>query len=138
MLYLAFITIFSAFVVSDMRRIHARKGDCCGLCCCRYDSVVCCRGHFLTSRQRAFLNPDKGDQGADPPKEDASGEYASSAERVIATVFAPSILTREGRGTILVSWCLLAVWAVYGITQMKSTFSMEFFIPKGSYTDMFH
>ena len=93
----------------------------------------------MTSRQRSFLNPDKAEQEADQPKDDSNPQqYASSAERVIATVFAPSILSREGRGTILVSWALLAAWAVYGITQMKSTFSMEFFIPKGSLTDEFH
>ena len=64
-------------------------------------------------------------------------EYSSAVERMMATVFAPSILNDKGIKTIILTWALLAVWAVYGITQMKSTFSMEFFIPKGSLTDKF-
>ena len=149
MLYFAFITIFSAFIVSDLRRIHNRKGDCCGLCCCKYDSVLCCRGHFLSSRQREFLSPESKDKEPEESqgkldriqvekKEQGPPLYSSSAERIIADVFAPSILSKQGRITILVSWAILAVWAIYGMAQLKSTFSMEFFIPKGTYTDAFH
>jgi len=50
MLYLSMLTIFTPFLVSDLRRMHSKKGDCCGLCCCKVDSAICCRGKFLTQR----------------------------------------------------------------------------------------
>ena len=48
MLYFSFLTIFSPWFVNDMRRAHKRKGDCCGLCCCKEDSVIWCRGFFVS------------------------------------------------------------------------------------------
>ena len=49
-LYVCFISIFSAWFVIDLRRMHTLKGDCCGLCCCKLESVFCCKGFFLTTK----------------------------------------------------------------------------------------
>ena len=49
-LYLSFLTIFSPWFVNDLRRQHKLKGDCCGLCCCKEDIIICCRGKLLTRR----------------------------------------------------------------------------------------
>ena len=54
MLYLCVLTIFCPLLVFDLRRQHAMKGDCCRLCCCKEDSIICCRGYFLTDKQRKF------------------------------------------------------------------------------------
>ena len=48
MLYFSFLTIFSPWFVEDLRRQHARKVDCCGLFCCKENSILCCRGALLT------------------------------------------------------------------------------------------
>ena len=48
MLFFASITVFSAFMVWDIRRQANRKGDCCGLCSCKEDTMICCGGRFLT------------------------------------------------------------------------------------------
>ena len=50
MLYFSFLTIFSSWFIEDMRRLHKRRGDCCGLCCCKDDSILFCRGRFLSRR----------------------------------------------------------------------------------------
>lgn len=42
MLYLTVLTIFTPVLAWDTRRIHARTGDCCWLCCCKEDSGICC------------------------------------------------------------------------------------------------
>ena len=34
MLYFSFLTIFSPWFLEDLERMHKRKGDCFGLCCC--------------------------------------------------------------------------------------------------------
>ena len=49
-LYISFLTIFSPFFLYDLRRMHDRKGDCCGLCHCKEDTSICCKGYFLTKR----------------------------------------------------------------------------------------
>ena len=54
MLYLSFLTIFAPLYLEDLRRLHRKKGDCCGLCCCKEDSLICCFGLLLTNRQRRF------------------------------------------------------------------------------------
>ena len=47
-LYFSFLTIFSPWFVNDLRRQHKLKGDCCGLCCCKEDNIICCRGKLLS------------------------------------------------------------------------------------------
>ena len=49
-LYISFLTIFAPLFLEDLRRLHRKKNDCCGLCCCKEDSVICCRGTLLTKR----------------------------------------------------------------------------------------
>ena len=44
MLYISFLTLFSPWFLEDMTRMHSRKGDCFGLCCCKDDSVLFCKG----------------------------------------------------------------------------------------------
>lgn len=53
-LYLASMTIFSAALVWDMRRQINQIGDCCGLCRCKEDSIICCRGRLLSQKQREY------------------------------------------------------------------------------------
>ena len=47
-LYFSFLTLFAAWFINDLKRMHALRGDCCGLCCCKADTALCCRGRFLT------------------------------------------------------------------------------------------
>jgi predicted RND superfamily exporter protein len=49
--YLNQITMFSACIVLDERRMKRPCGDCCGLCLCPAESAVCCRG-------KAFIDKD--------------------------------------------------------------------------------
>ena len=58
MLYLSFLTIFAPLYLEDLRRLHRKKGDCCGICCCKEDSFICCFGLLLTNRQRCFSGLD--------------------------------------------------------------------------------
>lgn len=51
-LYLSAITMFTAFMVWDIKRQHDQRGDCCGACCCKED--FCCRGSCLTDKQKRW------------------------------------------------------------------------------------
>jgi len=53
-LYAASLTIFTAFMVWDIKRQVKRKGDCKGACKCKENSILCCRGYFLTPKQKRY------------------------------------------------------------------------------------
>ena len=55
-LYISMLTIFSPWFLNDMQRMHSKKGDCCGFCCCKEDSFLFCYGRFLTNRQKRFTS----------------------------------------------------------------------------------
>ena len=54
MLYVTVVLIFTPAMAWDTRRINAKRGDCCGLCCCAEDTWICCFGYFLSDKQKAF------------------------------------------------------------------------------------
>jgi Niemann-Pick C1 protein len=49
-LYFSSISIFASFMVWDLKRQYAQKGDCCGACCCSEENIICCKGYFLTEK----------------------------------------------------------------------------------------
>jgi hypothetical protein len=53
-LFLSVLTLFSCVMVWDLRRIHKKRGDICCCCCCPEDCILCCRGRFLSEKQKAF------------------------------------------------------------------------------------
>ena len=58
-------------------------------------------------------------------------------EYLIARFYAPCIISNMGRLCILALWFTLILIASNGIRLLKSDFSMEFFIPKGSMTQRY-
>ena len=54
MLYLTVLTIFLPFVVFEAVRVHKKKRECCGVCCCKEDSVLFCKGRYLTPVQKRY------------------------------------------------------------------------------------
>ena len=115
------------------------KGDCFGLCMCENDSVLCCRGYFLTKKQKQFIGLTTGKEEESDRTENSSedSEYASAVEKFLATIYAERILLKSSRLIILVVWFAAALVSIYGILELKTEFSMELFIPAGSYTDKY-
>ena len=60
--------------------------------------------------------------------------YASGMEKVFAKFLAPYVLSNIGRVCVLVAWAVGIATACYGITQLESNFSTDFFLPKESMT----
>ena len=54
MLWLASMTIFLAFVVSDTKRVQDKKKECAGAFFCSNDSIMCCKGKLMSRRQREY------------------------------------------------------------------------------------
>jgi len=48
MLYGLVMTVFLAVVIWDTERVGRKKNECCGLFCCKQESVICCKGYFLS------------------------------------------------------------------------------------------
>lgn len=42
--FITTLTVFTAFLVFDMRRTIDLKGDCCGMCICDPLGAICCGG----------------------------------------------------------------------------------------------
>ena len=58
-------------------------------------------------------------------------------EKCCSTVFAKNIMNIYIRISVLILWVIAAAIAIYGITQLKTEFSMFLFIPKDSPTEKF-
>ena len=56
MLYLCMLTIFVSMMVWDTKRVHRKdkNGDFCGLCICKEDSLLFCKGFCLSVKQKAY------------------------------------------------------------------------------------
>jgi hypothetical protein len=113
------------------------KGDCCGLCFCKPDSVICCNGYFLTKEQKKFVGIETGEE-EESDSSVGDSKYASAVEKFLSTVYAEKILTVPGRVSILGVWAILAAMSIYGACNMNTDFSMEMFIPEGTNTDKFY
>ena len=131
-LYIAFLTIYSPWFYEDFKRMHRLQGDCCGICCCKDDSILCCRGYFLTKRLREFSKLDGHMVSRSDDPDVYKDEYASYIEEIIAEQIAPETMTSQGRIVILLIWALALVCSVSGILKLEMDFSMEYFIPRDS------
>ena len=58
-LYLLALDYFLCFVAWDMKRVEQRKGECCGLFCCKEDTILCCKGYFLSPKQKKWSGLEK-------------------------------------------------------------------------------
>ena len=47
-LYLCMLTLFLPVLYWDAERINTKKGEFCGLFSCKEDSILFCKGKFLT------------------------------------------------------------------------------------------
>ena len=131
-LYIAFLTLFSPWFFEDLKRMHNLQGDCCGLCCCKDDTIFCLRGYFLTQRLRQFSGLEKAPSKRQVEEEGYKEEYASYIEEIIAEQIAPETMTWQGRMVVLMAWALMLVCSFAGISKLEMDFSMEYFIPRDS------
>ena len=70
MLYLSVLTLFVPFMYWDTRRVASRNKECLGLFFCSEDSVMCCKGRFISEPQRIFSKvyadfPETGPESTD-------------------------------------------------------------------------
>lgn len=108
--------------------MEAKKPDCFGLCCCKVDSIFCCKGRLLTSKQKRFIGiPVEGG-------EDENQEYISQVQKFFDNYYTKAILSKWGKIASLVGIAIFAAFETYGVTQMKKDFSVEYFIPEGTHT----
>ena len=54
MLWLASMTIFLSFMISDTKRVQDKRRECAGAFCCQNDSLICCKGKLMSKREREY------------------------------------------------------------------------------------
>ena len=62
-------------------------------------------------------------------------EFASAVEKFISLYYAPELLTKQGRYSILTLWVVFTFVMLYGAAHVEVNFNFEFFIPPGSATE---
>lgn len=110
MLFIASITVFSAFMVWDIKRQASKKGDCCGACCCKEDTMLCCGGRFLTPKQKAY--PFAGEE-SDPEPE---MQYANGTQKFLYERFSLAITSTMGRYIVMMVWTVYIAVSIWGAT----------------------
>lgn len=132
--FVAELSIFSAFLVFDLKRQEKLKGDCCTLCRCSHKSIFCCRGKFLTNSQRAYIKS-KGKEVNDPPQEDKNEEYASATEKFLVKYYSKGLLSTPGRIIVLIAFIAYIAVTAWSITNLKIAFSTRFFVDERYFLD---
>lgn len=122
MLFIASITVFSAFMVWDIKRQASKKGDCCGACCCKEDTMLCCGGRFLTPKQKAY--PFAGEE-SDPVPE---MQYANGTQKFLYEKFSLAITSTMGRYIVMMVWTVYIAVSIWGATQVEIDFKNTYFI----------
>ena len=125
-LYLSFLTMFAPWFLEDMRRLHDRRGECFGLCCCKEDSVFCCKGQLLSKGHKKFSYIATEEELADKTE-----EFASKVEEFMSNTLSKEVLSDQGRICILLAWVIAVAVAIYGAVRVTPNFSLEFFLIPG-------
>lgn len=121
-LFFSSITIFSAFMVWDLRRQLQKKGDCCGLCCCSETSFICCRGSCLTAKQKAF--PYQGEEYDPVPIE----KYTNGTQKFLYEKFSLAVTSKPGIIIVLVIWAAFIGACSWGVANLDIDFKQSYFI----------
>ena len=124
MLYLSSLSIYSSFLYWDVKRQLKQKGDCCGACCCKETTFLCCFGKCLTDKQKRY--PFRGEK----PEIEEIGqeEYASGTQRFFYETFSRYLLSTYGKLTVLAVWIIYILISLYGLTGVTVEFKTTYFI----------
>ena len=133
MLYFIVMTFFMSVVVWDTERVGRKKGECCGLFMCKMDSIFCCRGFFMSPKQKRYGTVNTDNKEAPAANSNQNEQVndsleASKTEKFIESYLAPTILSKAGRIILLVVYVILIAGSIYGCLQVEIDFKVTYFI----------
>mmetsp|Transcript_18041 Transcript_18041/g.30748 ORF Transcript_18041/g.30748 Transcript_18041/m.30748 type:complete len:538 (+) Transcript_18041:285-1898(+) len=130
MLYFTSITIYASFMVWDLRRQMSKKGDCCGLCCCSEQTMICCKGSCLTTKQKSF--PFQGEE-TDVVVDDDDSKFSNGTQRLLYEKFSKWTTSKWGRIIILSIWVIYFAISCVGLANVDIDFKNTYFISEDAY-----
>jgi len=131
MLYFIVMSVFLCVVVWDTERVGRKKGECCGLFCCKMDSIICCKGFFLSPKQLSYGTVEVDEKNIERSSDADIIDPAiasTKTEKCIEMYLAPAVLSNIGRIIILVVYFILLALAIFGASQVRIDFKVTFFI----------
>lgn len=131
-MYMACISLFTAFMTWDIRRQVQRKGDCCGLCRCKETTRFCCKGKFLSERQRRY--PYQGNFDEDQLDH---MPYNSFTQKMIHRYYAPALTSKRGIIATLLFYLGYFCFTIYSLGGLDIDIKTSYFIRGDSLVRMF-
>lgn len=116
-------------MVWDLKRQQQRKGDCCGLCSCSEQTIICCKGKCLTHKQKAY--PYQGEEYDPVPVE----KYINGTQRFLYEKFSPITTSKPGIITILLIWAAFIGACSWGVANLDIDFKQSYFISPTSFVN---
>ena len=127
MLYLTVMTVFLCILYWDTYRASKRCKECCGLCFCKEDTILCCGGIFLANNQREFSGIPLLKSNDDDQNGSNKEAIASHTERILFYKIAPFILNPKIKYLILLIFAGFTVSCVFSILDMRTYFAWDLF-----------
>ena len=136
MLYLSVMTMFLCVVYWDASRVAKKRRECCGLCFCKENSFLFCRGKLLSESQQKFSgifqiaqsNPTETEK-IDDCKD--TTVVASQTEKVFIQKVAPILLNKKSKIAVLIIYAVFTAICIYGCLQFKTYFSTDLLVNDG-------
>lgn len=139
MIYFSNMTLLLAVLVWDTRRVESLKKECFGLCCCKENSRLCCKGKLTSYKQRNYvgnvtfriadMNSARSSISSAPSspleKRQARKEIQHNfiSERFCGMILAPILLHNITRLILLVVYVVLVAGASLWVMDIKVHFS---------------
>ena len=123
-LYVSVLTVFLPILYWDTIRVSKKRKDLCGLCFCKDDSRLFCKGKLLTKNQRAWSIP-----SANPGQTQLNGDNGmstgSQTEAFLERYVTPCLFSTQGRIVATLVFVVITFVNVNGCMSIKQFWSNE-------------
>ena len=128
--------MFLCVVYWDASRVAKKRKECCGLCFCKENSFLFCRGKLLSGPQKKFSGILEIQQSNPVKKENINESkdatvVASQTEKFLIQKVAPILLNKKSKTAVLILYAVFTAICIYGCLQFETYFSLDLLVNEG-------